>query len=251
MSLRTKLLLLVAMGIAASVGAVAWLIEERAHEAFRQVEQERTGGLVSQFRREFEHEGDEIIRGVETIANSDSMLRMTTEITNGADFANYMNEAAGYAAAQRLDFLDFISPDGTIISSAHWPARVGYKQRWFLDATVPLPQPAFLRHVETPQGTTLAMLCLRPVHRNGVNYYLVGGRRLDAVIKSLSPPEGVRVSIYSVPDQGPPEVLGVTQAGTGKENLDPNKFLATIQKAMTQSTEETTTVDWGPAMQME
>jgi nitrogen fixation/metabolism regulation signal transduction histidine kinase len=84
-----------------------------------------------------------------------------------------------------------------------------------------------------------------------VNYYLVGGRRLDAVIKSLSPPEGVRVSIYSVPDQGPPEVLGVTQAGTGKENLDPNKFLATIQKAMTQSTEETTTVDWGPAMQME
>jgi signal transduction histidine kinase len=239
------------MGIAASVGAVAWLIEERAHEAFRQVEQERTGGLVSQFRREFEHEGDEIIRGVETIANSDSMLRMTTEITNGADFANYMNEAAGYAAAQRLDFLDFISPDGTIISSAHWPARVGYKQRWFLDATVPQPQPAFLRHVETPQGATLAMLCLRPVHRNGVNYYLVGGRRLDAVIKSLSPPEGVRVSIYSVPDQGPPEVLGVTQAGTGKENLDPNKFLATIQKAMTQSTEETTTVDWGPAMQME
>jgi len=268
-SLRTKLLLLVALGIAASVGAVAWLIEERAHEAFRLVEQERTGGLVGQFRREFEHEGDEIIRGVETIANSDSMLRMTTEITNGTDFANYMNEAAGYAAVQRLDFLDIVSPDGTIISSAHWPVRVGYKQRWFLDANVPLPQPAFLRHVETPQGTVLALLCLRAVHRNGLNYYLVGGRRLDAVIQVLSPPEGVRVSVYSVPEQGAPETLTITKGslskdaasnsaankdgkdGSLKDNLDPNKFLATIQKAMAQGSEETTTVDWGPEMQME
>ena len=46
MSLRTKLLLLVTIGITASVGAVAWLIETRAHEAFRQVEQERTSALV-------------------------------------------------------------------------------------------------------------------------------------------------------------------------------------------------------------
>lgn len=251
MSLRLKLLLVVAMGIAASVGAVAWLIEEQAHEAFRQVEQERTTGLVNQFRREFDHEGEELIRGVETIANSDSMLRMTTEITNGADFSMYMNEAAGYASAQRLDFLDFISPDGTIISSAHWPARVGYKQRWFLDPAVPLPQPAFLRHVETQQGSTLAMLCLRPVRTHGANYYLMGGRRLDAVLKSLSPPDGVRVSIYSVPEQGPPEILNTMAPDATKDSLDPNKFLATIEKSLTQHTEESTTVDWGPALQME
>ena len=251
MSLRTKLLLVVAMGIAASVGAVAWLIEERAHEAFRQVEEERTAGLVNQFRREFDHEGEEIIHGVETIANSDSMLRMTTEITNGADVAMYMNEAAGYAAAQRLDFLDFISPDGTIISSAHWPARVGYKQRWFLDPAVPLPQPAFLRHVENQQGSTLAMLCLRPVRTHGANYYLVGGRKLDAILKSLSPPEGVRVSIYSVPEQGPPEVLNTTFPGAMKDTLDVNKIMATIQKSITENSEQSTTVDWGRAMQME
>jgi signal transduction histidine kinase len=253
LSLRLKLLLVVATGIAASVGAVAWLIEERAHEAFRQVEQERTSGLVNQFRREFDHEGEELIRSVETIANSDSMLRTTTEITNGADLSMYMNEAAGYAAAQRLDFLDFISPDGTIISSSHWPARVGYKQRWFLEPSVQLPQPAFLRHVDTQQGTVLAMLCLRPVRTHGANYYLVGGRRLDAVLKSLTPPDGVRVSIYSVPEQGTPEVMNSTQPGAnaGKDGLDPNKFLATIEKSLTQHTQESTTVDWGPALQME
>src|SRR5476649_2345423 len=115
-SLKTKLLLLVTVSITASVGTVAWLIEERAHEAFRQVEQDRTATLVDQFRREFEHEGDEITRGVETIAGSDALLRTLTELANGAD-ANY--EAASDAAAQRLHFLDLIAPDGAIISSAH------------------------------------------------------------------------------------------------------------------------------------
>ena len=126
MSLKTKLLLLVTISITASVGAVAWLIEERAHEAFRQVEQERTAALVNQFRREFDHAGDDITRGVDTIAGSDAMQRTLAELANGAEaYANYVNEAATNAAAQRLDFLDLIAPDGAIISSAHWPARFG------------------------------------------------------------------------------------------------------------------------------
>ncbi len=136
MSLKTKLLLLITISITASVGAVAWLIEERAHEAFRQVEQERTSALVNQFRREFEHAGDEITRGVNTIAGSDAMQRTVTELSNGAEYANYVNEAASNAATQRLDFLDFIAPDGAIISSAHWPARFGYKERWFMERSV-------------------------------------------------------------------------------------------------------------------
>jgi hypothetical protein len=93
--LKTKLLLLVVVSITASVGAVAWLIEERAHEAFRLVERERTSGLVGQFRREFDHEGDEIAHGVESIANSDSMLRTVIELSNGADYAMHVNEASG------------------------------------------------------------------------------------------------------------------------------------------------------------
>ncbi|MGZ4875018.1 MAG: hypothetical protein ACXV5R_07585, partial [Candidatus Angelobacter sp.] len=208
MSLKTKLLLLVTVSITASVGAVAWLIEERAHEAFRQVEQERTSALVNQFRREFEHAGEEITRGVDTIASSDAMQRTVTELANGAEYATYVNEAASNAAAQRLDFLDLIAPDGAIISSAHWPARFGYKQRWFLDLPSPLPHQAFLKHIETPQGSVLSMICFRTVPVHGLNYYLIGGRKLDAVVQSLSPPEGLRVTIFSVPEQGPGELIG-------------------------------------------
>jgi len=245
-SLKTKLLLLVTVSITASVGAVAWLIETRAHEAFRQVEQERTATLVNQFRREFEHEGEEITRGVETIAGSDQMLRTASELANGAEYANYLKEAAAGATAQRLDFLDLIAPDGAIISSAHWPARFGYKERWFLDRPAPLPQQAFLKHVETPQGMVLAMLCLRPVRIHGLSFYLVGGRKLDAVLQTLSPPEGLRVSIYSAPEQGSGELLG-----PAKENLASPKVAALIQKVMEQHNEASTTVDMGPDLQQE
>jgi len=239
--LKTKLLLLVTISITASVGTVAWLIEERAHEAFRQVEQERTAALVNQFRREFEHAGDEITRGVDTIAGSDAMQRTVSELANGAEYANYVNDAASNAAAQRLDFLDLIAPDGAIISSAHWPARFGYKQRWFLDLPSPLPRQAFLKHVETPQGSVLAMLCLRTVPVHGLNYYLIGGRKLDAVVQSLSPPEGLRVTIFSVPEQGPGEMIG-----PGKESFDVARVMPLIQKVLDKHTQDSATVDLGP-----
>jgi two-component system, NtrC family, nitrogen regulation sensor histidine kinase NtrY len=240
-SLKLKLLLLIALGIAASVGAVTWFIEERAHEAFRQVEQERTTGLVNQFQREFAHEGQEITRAIETIASSDPMLRTAIDLGNGGDYAARVNDAAAYAAAQRLDFLDLLSPDGTIVSSAHWPARFGYKQRWFLEPSAPRPAEAFLRHVETPQGSALAMLCLRPVHTHGADFYLVGGRKLDSVLASLSPPEGLRVSIYSAPELGPPEILG---AGNDSAAID--KLMALIQQARDHRVAASATVHWGP-----
>jgi len=245
-SLKTKLLLLVTISITASVGAAAWLIETRAHEAFRQVEEERTATLVSQFRREFEHEGDEIIRGVETTAGSDQMLRTTSELANGAEYANYVNEAATYAATQRLDFLDLIAPDGAIISSAHWPARFGYKQRWFLDRPGPMPDRAFLKHVETQQGSVLAMLCLRAVRIHGLNFYLIGGRKLDAVLQAISPPEGLRVSIYSAPEQGAGELMG-----PAKEDLSSPKAMELIQKVLAQRSEAAATIDKGADLQEE
>lgn len=245
MSLKTKLLLLITLGIAGSVGTVALLIEERAHEAFRNIELERTATLVDQFHREFQHEANEIIHGVESIANSDSMLRTAMELSNGADVGAYVNEAQSYAQAQRLDFVDLIGPDGTIISSAHWPARFGYKQRWFLDRSGPLPQEAFLRHVETAQGNVLGLLCIRPVKTHGADYYLIGGRKLDSVVQTLSPPAGLRVSIYSNPEQGQGEILGAA-----KDSVPPDKIMPLIQDAM-QQREASKTIDWGPGLLQE
>ena len=246
MSLKTKLLLLVTLSITASVGAAAWLIETRAHEAFRLVEQERTATLVNQFRREFDHEGEEITRGVETIAASDQMLRTASELANGAEYANFVNEAASSAAAQRLDFLDLIAPDGAILSSAHWPARFGYKQRWFLDRSAPLPERAFLKHVETSQGSVLAMLCIRTVRAHGLNFYLVGGRKLDVVLQALSAPEGLHVSIFSSPEQGSGELIG-----PAREDLASPQVNALVQKVLAGRNEASATVEMGPRLAQE
>src|SRR5215471_11433717 len=157
MSLKTKLLLLVTLSIAASVAAVAWLIEARTRKSFRQVNQERTTALVTQFRREFDREGEEIKRAVSAIAGSEVVQQMALRLSSGGDAADYLNQAATDAAAQHLDFLDLLAPDGTIISCAHWQARFGYKQRWFLNDSGSVPQQTFLRQVETPQGDMLGI----------------------------------------------------------------------------------------------
>jgi two-component system nitrogen regulation sensor histidine kinase NtrY len=240
MLLRTRLLLLVSLSIAVSVGAVTWLIEARTHESFRFAEEERTNALVSQFRHEFDHEGEEITRGVDAVAASENMLRTVLELSGGADPAIYVSEASGYATAQRLDFLDLLAPDGTIISSAHWPARFGYKQRWFLDQSAPIPQQPFLQHIETAEGNTLAMLCIRTIHAHGGTYYLVGGRKLDAVLPALSTPAGLRASIYSSPDNGSGEMLG-----PAKDSFDTAPLMPLVQKVLSQHGDTSSTVTWG------
>jgi two-component system nitrogen regulation sensor histidine kinase NtrY len=242
MSLRKKLLLLVTLSIAISVGAVAWLLEARTAESFRQVEQERTATLVSQFRHEFEREGAEITRGVEVIANSESMLQMGLELSLGIDPGGYVNTAQSYASVQHLDFLDLLTPDGTIISSAHWPARFGYKQRWFLEQNAGVPQQAFLKQVDIPEGNALGILCLRTVKVHGTNYYVIGGRKLDAAfLQALSTPAGMRVLIYSSPEQGAGGFLSSTN-----DNLDTTKLTPVAQKAQVQHGESSAIINWGP-----
>lgn len=240
MSLRTKLLLMLTLSIAASVGAVAWLIEGRTRKLFREVDQERTTNLVAQFRKEFDREGEEITQGVEAIANSESVLQMALELSTGADSAAFVNSGAGYASAQHLDFLDLLGPDGSIISSAHWPARFGYKQRWFLGQPTGIPQQTFLRQVETPQGSVLGILCIRAVAARGLTFYVVGGRKLDtALLRSLATPAGMRVLIYSSPDQGTGNFLSSTN-----ETFDALKLAPLVQQALAQHNDTSGTVQW-------
>jgi signal transduction histidine kinase len=240
MSLRTKLLTLVSIAIAASVGAVAWLIEARTRESFRQVDQERTSTLVEQFRREFDREAADITRGVESITASEGALQMALDISNGADASVYVHAAGPFAATHHLDFLDLLAPDGTIISSAHWRARFGYKQRWFLEQSATLPERTFLKQVETQQGNVLGILYIRALKVRGASFYIVGGRRLDkALLQSLSTPAGMRIFIYSAPEQGDGEFLSSTS-----DVVDQSKLMPLIQQAVEQKKEISSTVQW-------
>ena len=69
---RRKLLVVFALTVFLSVAAVALLVSEVTRRAFDRSEDERTAALVTQFRREFNRQGEDVARQVEAIAASEA-----------------------------------------------------------------------------------------------------------------------------------------------------------------------------------
>jgi hypothetical protein len=53
-----------------------------------------------------------------------------------------------------------VAGDGTIVSSAEWPARFGYKEDWLAAGEDWKPRGAFLRREELSGGVTLALVAV-------------------------------------------------------------------------------------------
>ncbi len=131
MSFRTKLLAFFTLTIVAAVTLVAWGVSVYTRRAFEEFDRQRTEALVAQFRREYAQRGEEIAHRVQGIADAEATLRMAIDLNRPqADASQYYNDARGIAQTQQLDFLDIVADDGTLISSAEWPARFGYKNDW-------------------------------------------------------------------------------------------------------------------------
>lgn len=195
MRLRTRLFVFVGAVVALTVGLVTWLVSASARRAFEALDTERTAALMAQFRREFAREGEDVARRVDRVATGDELRRIAMDLAAGSDRGVHVNAAASLAAAQGLDFLDLLAEDGTIISSAHWPARFGYRHA---SATRgPSGADAFLQAVESAAGTSLGVMASRRVAAAGRSVQLVGGRRLDReFLQSLALPAGTRAMLY-------------------------------------------------------
>ena len=160
MIFRRKLLAVFALTVLVSVVAVAWSISSFTRRAFEKANEERSAALVAQFRREFNRRGEEVAHRVETIAASEGTTRMALALSHGSpDYGAYLNEARTIADNHQLDFLEFIDSQGTIISSAQWPAKFGYKETLTLAATI--PKDAFLKQEELPDGAALGLFAVR------------------------------------------------------------------------------------------
>ena len=124
MIFRRKLLAVFALTVFLSVAAVAGLVLAVTRRAFERSEDERTAALVAQFQREFNRQGEDIARRVETVASSDAVSRMAVTLNATAtDSAGYLDLAKSMADSHQLDFLELVDEHGTIISSAEWPAK--------------------------------------------------------------------------------------------------------------------------------
>jgi two-component system, NtrC family, nitrogen regulation sensor histidine kinase NtrY len=138
------------------------------------------------------------VQQVENIANADVTVRMIIDLSRpSADPSLYIHDANGAAQTHNLDFVEFVNADGAIISSAQYPARVGYKNDWVTASKNWDSTPAFLKREELPDGAALSLTGVRTYSVGEKNVYIVGGRRLDQnFLASLVLPTGMRALLY-------------------------------------------------------
>jgi signal transduction histidine kinase len=220
MTFRTKLFLLFVFTLAVVTGLVTWTVSTATYRVFESMDNARSATLVGQFRQEFDARRKEVARRVAGIANGPSMLEMTIDVNRPEpDLARYVESAQPLATAQGLDFLEIVAADGTLISSAQWPARFGYKEPWVTDPAEDWKRRgAFLDRVQLPDGDVLAIVAVSTVEAGDQKLYLVGGERLDQeFLASLVLPAGMRVMLAR--DKG---------AAAGDARSTPGEIVQTI-----------------------
>ncbi|MFZ0199515.1 MAG: ATP-binding protein [Candidatus Sulfotelmatobacter sp.] len=198
MIFRRKLLAVFALTVILSVTTVAWLVSEVTRRAFVRSDDERTAALVTQFRHEFNRQGDEVERKVASIAGSEAVNHMALALSHTpADSGPYFELAKSTAENSLLDFLEFVESDGTIVSSAQWPAKFGYSEESIGTLPALSEQGPFLKQEPLQEGTALGLFAVRATHVGEHPIYAVGGRRLDKdFLSGLDLPAGMRALLY-------------------------------------------------------
>jgi signal transduction histidine kinase len=245
MSFRTKLLVFFTATIVGAVTLVAWGVSSYTRRAFEQFDRQRTDALVAQFRREYAQRGQQIVHRVQTIADSEATLRMAMDLNRPqADASQYYNDARAIAQSQQLDFLDIAGDDGTLISSAEWPARFGYKNDWVVPDQNWNSKGAFLRPVQLSGMVELGLLAVREVPVGDKHLYLIGGQRLDqAFLETLALPQGMRALLYRNLEKN-----FVPDALTGPEGAvaQAARFAPLVGEVQRSRKETQQTIQWGP-----
>jgi len=244
---RTRLLVVFTLAVVAAVGLVEALVLHSTRRAFEGVETQRVEGLVAQFQKEFDRRKLEIVSAVNGIARSEALRSIATS----ADYAPYYDAAQDLASAHGLKLLELVGGDGTIISSAEWPARFGYREEWLargadsLGAVSPgagsrgadprgadrpgTDRPgatprgadwhtlgAFLKREELPDGMALSLVAVSAVGVADRMLYVAGGQELDReFLSTLAMPQGMRVLLYRNldPQFSPSALVGDSRIG--------------------------------------
>ncbi len=209
MTFRTKLLLVSSLTVAGAVALVTGAVSVAARRAFERVDAERRAALLQQFEKEIKAQGRDVSAALQRAGSSVLITRIAAEADRpDPDFASFYSDAQTLAQNTGLAFLDVARKDLTILSSAHWPVRFGYKNDWGLCNTC-RPGQAFLTRIPLPDGATAVALA-SVVEQNGV--VLIGAQRLDATfMKALGEAPGVRAILCVAPqecfDSGGPVAL--------------------------------------------
>lgn len=199
MTFRTKLFVVFVLALLLVVGLLAFGVTALTRRTFDQSNHQYTDSAISQYSREFQRLEAEVSHQVQQIADAEGTVRMAIDLSRPqADVSIYVNDARGVAQSHQLDFLDFVSNDGSIISSAEWSTRSGNKLSWVIQPIDWAALNSFLMKVDTPSGPELGVISVSTVRVGDKNLYIVGGVRLDKnFLSSVILPPGMRGLLYS------------------------------------------------------
>ena len=188
------MLAMVAVTVMVTVAAVGWTVSLRVRRVFEKIDRERTADFVGQFRREYQRRADSVALALDRMAASEPLTRIAFDLGHGGDPAPYFNRAAALAQEYQLDFLEIVSSDGSIVSSAQWPARFGYKETAVTGAN----RMPFLKEEGLPDGSSqIGLFAVRALRSGEKTVYLVGGTRLDReFLMSLPALAGTQIFLY-------------------------------------------------------
>lgn len=243
MSFRLKILLAFTGTVVVAVAAVAWAVSVSTRRAFEQMDEQRTTALVEQFRREFARRSEEVAHRVGGIADAEATLRMAIEVSRPQpDYSLYVNDARGLAAAHQLDIVELVAYDGTILSSAHWPARFGYRNSWVTEPADWRARGSFLRREETPDGFALALEAVRYVPVGEKGLFVIGGQWLDRdFLASLVLPAGMRALLYK---KLGPEFSAEDLTDASGPVVEAGKLAPLIEEILRSPREQVRTIFW-------
>lgn len=221
MSFRKKLLLIFALTVFLSVVVISASVWSTMQRSFDRANDDRANAVAAQFRSEFQHRGNEVVRKVEAVAASEAVQRIALEISRGAsDSGGYVSEARSLASQQHLDFLELVDHQGAILSSAQWQAKFGYPETAIPSAIGSAG--AFLKNEELSNGSTLGLFAVRAAGVGEQPIYVIGGERLDqGFLSTLDIPTGTRVLLYQNLDANwnPKLLLDLNGPAAGAEKI--------------------------------
>ena len=243
MTFRAKLFWLFTFFVVLAVGLVATGVTITTRRAFDQMDNRHTEALVAQFQREYQRRGQEVALQVRGIADGEATIRMAIELSRpNADVSIYVNDAHGVANSHQLDFLDFVNNDGSIISSADWPSRFGYKLEWVAQPEDWASRGAFLTRVDTEAGPALALLAVATLRVGDKNLYVLGGEKLGKeFLGTLALPEGMRAVLYRNLD---PNFAAVDLIDSNGPFEQAERLAPLVEKERQHPVEQTMRINW-------
>jgi len=238
MTFRTKLLVVSSITLAGAVALTTGAVSILTRRAFDRINEQRRTALVAQLQKQLEVQSRDVEGKAQRASAYEGVFRLAVEASRAApDLSAHYDDARPLAEGQSADFLDLLQPDGTIISSAHWPARFAYKNDWQIAPEDFASPTAFLTRVPVPEGkAAVAMVAVRPVAVGEKKIFVAVGKKLDATfLASMGSVPGTRTLLWLSPQ----EVLDANGPVAS-----PDKLGSLATQAMQSGRRDAATIQW-------